>query len=208
MRQFYLGIAFSLLICSAQAERLIPSQADSVHVSAREEALIPWSTPEEGSDFWRKLSRSNVPIYKEMKLGEKGELGRDLYIPNPGIGYWVLGGLSEKALWKTHHEKLEIGDELISATIFKDAKGEISYWALWAPANKSYLLKDKMREFGITPARVEFTILEKMKMFSSDLASYTALVVFSILILNLLFLAIGIFLLLRYRSSSSSRAPS
>jgi len=170
--------------------------------------LIPWSTPEEGSDFWRKLSRSNVPIYKEMKLGEKGELGRDLYIPNPGIGYWVLGGLSEKALWKTHHEKLEIGDELISATLSKDAKGAISYWALWAPANKSYLLKDKMREFGITPARVEFTMWEKMKMLSSDLAPYTALAVFGVLVLNILFVGIGTLLLLRRRKSSSASAPS
>jgi len=208
MKPFYLLIALCLLSGPAQAARLIPSQVDLAHASAREAALIPWSTPEEGSDFWRKLSRSNVPIYKEMKIGEKGELGRDLYIPNPGIGYWVLGGLSEKALWKTHHEKLEIGDELISATIFKDARGDISYWALWAPANKAYLLKDKMKEFGITPAKVEFTLWEKMKMLSSDLAPYTALAVFGVLSLNLLTLAIGILLLLRCRKNSSLNVPS
>ena len=193
MKPWYVFIAVFLLRCVSQGEILIPSQVDSAHSEAREKTFTPWSTPEESGNYWKKLSSSNIPIYREVK---GGDLDRHLYIPNPGTGYWVLGGLSEKALWKTHNEKLKNGDELVSAAIFKDDKGAVTYWALWAPENKSYLLKDKMREFGISPANVEFTTLDKLRMLSLNLAPFTAVAVFGTLILSLVLLSITSVLLL------------
>jgi len=186
-------IAVLALTGVTNAAYLIPSKLDSSHAEAREKAFIPWSTPEEGAAYWKKLSSSNVPIYKELK---DGNLGRDIYIQNPGIGYWVLGGLSEKALWKTHDEKLKIGDELVSASVYKDQNGDVTYWALWAPDGKSHLLKDKMRELGITPASVELSPLDKLRALSSDLAPYTAVAVFVTLLLNIVVLFASLFLIL------------
>jgi len=192
MKVIYSFIAVLLLTGVSNAAYLVPSKLDASHADAREKAFIPWSTPEEGAVYWKKLSSSNVPIYKELK---DGNLGRDIYIPNPGIGYWVLGGLSEKALWKTQDEKLKIGDELVSASVYKDRNGDVTYWALWAPQDKSHLLKDKMREFGITPASVEFTFQDKLRMFSYDLAPYTAVGVFATLILTVLLLLTALFII-------------
>jgi hypothetical protein len=200
----YILIATLLLGSVSRAEILIPSQVDSTHSEAREKAFIPWSTPEESSDYWKKLSSSHVPIYKELK---DGNLGRDLYIPNPGIGYWVLGGLTEKALWKTHEEKLKIGDELVSATIYKDEKGVVTYWALWAPESKAYLLKDRMKEFGITPAKVEYTLLDKTKMLSADLEPYKTVAIVAVpFILSLILLSLIVLLGLVRRKHPSGAA--
>jgi len=198
MRFFCAFLAVFSLRCSSLAEILIPSQPDTSHSEIREKAFTPWGTPDELGVNWKKLS--NIPIYKEMK---EGDLGRDLYVPNPGIGHWALGGLDEKTLWRVHNEKLKIGDELVSASVYKDANGAVTYWALWAPENKSYLLKEKMREFGITPARVEFTTLEKLKKLSSDLAPYTAVAVFGILILSIILLLATIVLFLTVRKCRS-----
>lgn len=136
----------------ALGERLVPSALDPNRNGAREEVFTPWSNPEESGVNWRKLAGTNVPIYNERK---DGGLSRDLYIPNPGVGYWVLGGLSEKQLWDTEREKIKIGDELVSASVYEDETGAKVYWALWTARNRAYLLKDRMRALGITPARVE-----------------------------------------------------
>ncbi len=136
---------------AARAERLIPSALDPNRSGAREEVFIPWSSPEESGVYWHKLAGTHVPIYNEHK---DGNLSRDLYIPNPGVGYWVLGGLTEQALWDTEREKLKIGDELVSASVYQDETGATRYWALWTARNRSYLLKDRMRVLGITPAQI------------------------------------------------------
>lgn len=201
MKALFLFIAVFFLRSVTHAEIVIPSQVDSAHAEVREKTFIPWSTPEECGNYWKKLASSNVPIYKEYK---DENLGRDLYIPNPGIGYWVLEGLSEKALWKTQAEKLKNGDELVSVSVSKDKKGAATYWALWAPENKSYLLKQKMMEFGITPAKVELTVLDRLRMLSSDLAPYTTVAVFGTFILSLIFFPITILLLICRKRSSGN----
>ncbi|XHR28410.1 MAG: hypothetical protein ACFUZC_21140 [Chthoniobacteraceae bacterium] len=216
-----LALALTCVASPLKADLLIPSLADTDHAEARKQAFIPWSTPDQGSDYWQKLSSNHVPIFKEFK--EQGQMGRDLYIPNPGIGYWVLGGLSEKAFWRIHREKVKTGDELISAMPSEDENGVITYWALWAPAAKSFLLKDKMREFGITPAHAEVSAAgeadsvqrailnppltpivaatpaplkaepkNEIQEISEILSPYIGIAVFGILGLCLLLLAIGV----------------
>jgi len=140
---FYHGLSYGQV--------LVLSKVDSAHADAREKALNTWSTDEEAGALWNQLGSTHISIYTQRQLGGPNH---DLYIPNPGIGYWVLSNVSEQSLWKIQEEKIKIGDELVGATIYKNEKGEDQYWVLWAPHNKSYLLKDKMREYGITPARV------------------------------------------------------
>ncbi len=181
----------------ASAEKLIPSKADEAHSAAREETFIPWSTPEEGGRYWKELSSKNIPIYKEHQGTEgRNPKGRDLYIPNPGVGYWVLGGLNKESLWKTHHEKLKIKDELVSASVYQDSDGETRYWALWVPASKAHIIKAKMAEFGITPARVELTFDDHLRQLSERLSPYAPLAAFA----NLLLL-IPLYLLFLRRSA-------
>jgi hypothetical protein len=147
-------VVFALLALArgALGERLIPSRLDSEHSADREKAFVPWSDPEASSIYWEILSSSNVPIYNERRAPNES---RDIYIPNPGVAYWVLGGLSEAELWKVERAKLKIGDELVSASLYQADGGKTFYWALWVPGNKAYLVTNKMRELGITPARAE-----------------------------------------------------
>ena len=152
MKTILLFVALLGISHVARGERLVPSALDPSRNGARDEVFIPWSTPEESGVYWHKLAGTNVPIYNERK---DGGLSRDIYIPNPGVGYWVLGGLSEKALWDTEREKIKIGDELVSASAYRDESGATVYWALWVPHNRSFLVKDRMRALGITPARIE-----------------------------------------------------
>jgi hypothetical protein len=181
----------------ARGAHLIPSRLDPKLSEAREKAFIPWSTPEESSASWKKLSSSNVPIYNERK---PGNLSRDIYIPNPGTGYWVLGGLSEKALWKTQGEKLEIGDELVSASVYKDDKGLPVYWALWAPKDRADLLKGKMRELGIFPAKVELTLLDRVRQFSADITPYSGAAVVMTLVFQFILIVLAAVLLIRLQT--------
>ena len=196
MKTIYIFLILLAIGQIARGERLIPSRLDPKLTEARENAFIPWSNPEESSVYWNKLHSSNVPLYNERK---HGNLSRDIYVPNPGIGYWVLGSLSETALWKTQGDKLKIGDELVSASVYKDEKGVSVYWALWAPKNRSYLLKDKMRQLGITPAMVELTLADKLKAFSTDFAPFLGVAVVVIFAFQLILLVLVVVLLVRLR---------
>jgi hypothetical protein len=137
---------------SFDGRRLVPSQLDPALSEARAKVFTPWGSPDEASASWQKLAKENVPIYKEFK---EGDISHDLYIPNPGIAYWVLGGMTEAAFWEVEAEKEKIGDTLVSASLCKDPNGVTNVWALWAPKKRSYLLVLKMMELGITQARVE-----------------------------------------------------
>ncbi len=174
------------------AETLIPSAVDPSLAAAREKAFIPWSDPQQSTDYWNKLSSKNVPIYYERK---DGNLSRDIYIPNPGIGYWVLASLTKEALFQVHKEKLKIGDTLVSATVYRDKRGNDVYWALWAPANRAYLLTDKMKELGITQARIVPTWEDRFQEWSISLKPFSAAITWASLLLNL-FLLIVVFLLI------------
>ncbi len=137
---------------AAFGDQLIPSRLNPKFADAREKAFTPWGDEEQTGDTWRKLSPTHIPIYGEHRAdGWK----RGIYIPNPGIGYWTLDGLTEQALWATEREKLKIGDELVSATSYQGDDGAVRYGALWVPRSKAYLIKEKMRELGIIPASVD-----------------------------------------------------
>ncbi|HRJ71456.1 MAG TPA: hypothetical protein PLS03_04490 [Terrimicrobiaceae bacterium] len=165
----------------AQAETLIPSSLDPAFAAAREEAFIPWSDPGQSSVYWKKLSPKHVPIYNERK---RGNLSRDIYIPNPGIGYWVLGGLTRKNLFKVHREKLQIDDTLISASVYQDEKGNDIYWALWAPRERAHLLTDRMKQLGIGQARIELSAWDHFQVWLSSLKPFSAAMVWASLALN------------------------
>lgn len=152
MRTSVLVFVTLVIGVSAYGEGLTPSKLDPARAEARDKVFTPWGTSQDASDSWNRLSKENVPVYKEFK---GTDLSRDLYIPNPGLGYWVLGGMTEQAFWDTEREKLKIGDELVSVSVHSDENGNLEYWALWAPRKRAYLLKEKMRELGITPAKVD-----------------------------------------------------
>lgn len=135
------------------------SKLDPAGEASGQKLFIPWSTPGEASAAWSRLSKDHVPVYNQRKLPN---LSRDLYIPNPGIGYWVLGGLTRERLLQTHAEKLRIKDTLISASVFVDAGGREIYWALWAPASHAELLLKPMAELGISQARIEFSAWDEL----------------------------------------------
>ena len=170
----------------SQAEWLVPSSLDPAFSEARERAFIPWSDQEQSSAFWKKLSSKNVPIFCERK---PGNLSRDIYIPNPGIGYWVLAGLTKENLFRIHKEKLEIGDTLISASVFKDEKGHEIYWALWAPRQRAALLTDKMKELGIGQARIEYTLFDKFGMWAVSVKPFSGVITWTSLAVNFLLVA-------------------
>jgi hypothetical protein len=184
----------ALSLPCAHAARLIPSALDPSLSEARESAYIPWSDPGQSTAYWEKLSKKNVPIYNERK---EGNLSRDIYTPNPGIGYWVLGGLTEKSLFKTHKEKLKIDDTLISASVFKDERGNNVYWALWAPKNRADLLTDRMKELGISQARIEYSIFDKLEMWGASLAPYTGAFSLVLIGMNVLLMAAVVALLFK-----------
>jgi hypothetical protein len=165
------------------AETLVPSSLDPELADVREQAFIPWSNPAQSTAYWKKLSPKNVPIYYERR---DGNLSRDIYIPNPGIGYWVLAGLTKENLFKTHKEKLKIDDTLISASAYKDEKGNDIYWALWAPRQQAYLLTDKMKEFGISQARIEYSLFDKFGFWAASLAPFSGFITWTSLAVNLL----------------------
>ena len=148
------GCLFVLLLASHPAfgQRIISSPLDPALSEARERAFTPWCNPEQDAANWRKLASSNVPVYNERKAGG---LSRNIYLPNPGVGYWVLGDLSEAQLLAVHAEKLKIGDELVSVSAYENEEGKTVYWALWTARSRAYLLLAKMRELGIGLPKVK-----------------------------------------------------
>ena len=155
MKTLLLVASFTSSFCLIQAafgDQLTPSKLDPQYAEAREKAFTPWGDEEQTGATWRKLSPTHIPVYGEHRAdGWK----RGIYIPNPGTGYWSLDGLSEQSFWSTEREKLKIGDELVSAGKCENDDGVTKYWALWAPRTKAYLIKEKMRALGITPASVD-----------------------------------------------------
>ncbi len=147
-------LLFALLTLNriACGQQLTPSSLDPKFAEAREKAFTPWGDEEQAGINWRTLSPTHIPVYGEHQANG---LKRGIYIPNPGTGYWTLDGLTEEALWATEREKLKIGDELVSATVYEDENGSKRYGALWVPRSKAYLIKEKMRELGIIPAQVD-----------------------------------------------------
>ncbi len=181
MKTSPLILILTLMPLLARAGTLIPSSLDPALSAAREEAFIPWSDPEQSSAYWKKLSPKHVPIYNERK---HGNLSRDIYIPNPGIGYWVLGGLTEKNLFKVHREKLQIDDTLVSASVYKDEKGNDIYWALWAPRERAHLLTARMKQLGIGQARIELSAGDQFQLWVSSLKPFSTAMVWASLLLN------------------------
>ncbi|MDX6766513.1 MAG: hypothetical protein SFU85_06960 [Candidatus Methylacidiphilales bacterium] len=177
----------ALLPIISFAETLIPSSLNPAFTESREKAFIPWSDPEQSTTYWKELSPKNVPIYYERK---HGDLSRDIYIPNPGIGYWVLAGLTKENLFKTHREKLKINDTLVSASIYKDEKGNDIYWALWAPRQRAYLLTDKMKELGIGQAQIEYSIFDRFGFFAASLKPFSGIITWASLAVNLILLIV------------------
>ncbi len=113
---------FALFVASdaARGEQFTPSSLDPKLDEARENTFTPWNDPEQNGDTWRRLASSNMTIYNERK---SGGFSREIYVPNPDVGYWVLGELSEQAFWRTEKEKLRIGDELASASVYQNEDG-------------------------------------------------------------------------------------
>lgn len=171
----------------AFAEVLVPSSLDPAYAEAREKAFIPWSNQKQASEYWKKLSPNHVPIYYERK---DGNLSRDIYIPNPGIGYWVLGGLTKENLFKTHREKLKINDTLISASVYKDEKGNEIYWALWAPRDRAHLLTERMKNLGIGQACIEYSTFDKIGLWAASFAPISAFITWVSLALNAVLLVV------------------
>lgn len=186
-------LAIALTTSAAWATRLVPSTLDPALEKERAAASIPWSTPEESGKYWRELSSSHVPIYNQHK---DGNLSRDLYIPQPGIGYWVLGGISEEEFFATHKEKLKIKDTLISADVYKNEYGKTTVWALWAPESQAYKLTEPMKKYGIGQARVEYSPIERLIESTKSFEAISGLVLVCSLLLNLLFLGVIILFLL------------
>ena len=152
MKSFLALILLVVLAHAAFGDQLTPTKLDPKFAEMREKAFTPWGDKEQTGASWRQLSGTHIPVYGEYR---SDGWQRAIYIPNPGVGYWALDGLSEEALWETEREKLKIGDELISTGSHDIGDGVIRYWALWTPRNRAYLIKEKMRELGITPASVD-----------------------------------------------------
>ena len=152
MKILFLLLALFTLTRAALGDQLTPSALDPRFNEVREKAFTPWGDEEQTGITWRTLSPTHIPVYGEH---QPNGLKRGIYIPNPGTGYWTLDGLTEQSLWATEREKLKIGDELVSATVYPGEDGTPRYGALWVPRSKAYLVKEKMRDLGIIPAQVD-----------------------------------------------------
>lgn len=186
-------LLIGLLTLSAgwlQAEKLVPSTLDPARTEARDRAFIPWSAPKEASAYWKDLSPTHVPILNQRREGES----RDIYIPNPGTGYWVLGGLSEKELFRVHRDKLKIGDTLISASIYQDGNGEKFYWALWAPQDRAKRLTVPMEKLGIGQARIEYSFTDRFWAWAQTLKPFSGMITWVSLGLNAFLILVALIL--------------
>ena len=130
---------------------LVPSQLDPATGEAREKLFTAWINESDSCRAFADLNKGKVPIYNERKPGA----GRDLYIPNPGLAYCVQGNLSADALRRIQQEKVQQGDEMVSAVAFRKESGETVYWALWVPRKRASLIKEKMLALGVTPAQAD-----------------------------------------------------
>ncbi len=146
----FLAVFFSSLCFAGDLIEL--SSLDPELADRRDRVFTPWSTNQQASKYWKDLSSNHVPVYNDRKSAEESRL---IYLPNPGIGYWVLGGLSKDILLRVHRDKLKIDDTLIAASAYTNEDGEKVYWALWAPRKKAHLLLDLMKNLGIGQARIE-----------------------------------------------------
>lgn len=196
-------LALLVFAASLQAESVVPNKVDLKQSEKREAAFSPWNSQAEAQALFSEKSRNHIPIYNECR---ENNVNRDIYLLNEkGIPYWVLGGLSEKSLLKTHKDKLKIGDELVSVSCYTDERGTKSYWALWCPASKSYWVKDRLRELGIEPPHIEYSYMDQLEAFSNRLAPYTAVMVMFGLLLNITaFMSIGFLVCKNSQSSKSS----
>lgn len=175
--------------------RIIPSTLDPAYAAKREQAFTEWNKPPRTDEIFKELSKSNIPIYNEHKADQNN---RDIYMLNTmGARYWVLGGLTEQALLKVHEDKLKIGDELVSASYYKNGQEQKVYWALWCSGTHAYLVKQKMREYGITPSRIELTFAYKLQMFSGKLDPYAGILALSSLGISLITLLLLVILFIK-----------
>lgn len=165
------------------AETIIVCSLDTALSQKREAAFNTWHSPDEGYAIWKELSPKNIPIYYEKK---DGDLGRDIYIPRMGLGYWVLSGLSSKALLQTTKEQEEHDFVLIAASCYTGSSGEKSYWALWVARQDADKVAGKMKELGISPARIEYSYWEIFVKYCADLMPYTGVLMLLACILSLL----------------------
>ena len=155
MKTLLLVASFTSSFCLIQAafgDQLTPSKLDPQHAEVRENAFTSWGDEEQTGATWRRLSPTHIPVYGEHQTNG---LKRGIYFLNLGTGYWSLDGLTEQSLWATEHQKLKIGDELVSAGSYEGEDGNTRYWALWAPRTKAYLINEKMHELDISPASVD-----------------------------------------------------
>lgn len=153
-------VAFAILISfmmpmkpKAEATAVITlSKVDPALAAEREKDFIPWSDSKQAGDYWKKLASSNIPIFTERK---EGGLRRSIYLPNPGTGYCTFSEMDKASLIRIHKNKLKIGDTVITAGSYRNARGETEYWALWAPRDKYPLFADHLKKYGLTKAEIE-----------------------------------------------------
>ena len=106
----------------------------------------------------------------------------------------MLGGLTEKNLFKTHREKLKIDDTLISGSFYQDEKGNKIYLALWAPIERAYLLTDQMKKLGIGQARIDFSLFDKITIWAATMKPFSGFLTAISLVVNLVLLLLTAFL--------------
>lgn len=195
MRFLRTSLAILAFTTSVHSAEIIVDALSPEQEGVREAAFLPWVSPKESSARWKQLSKDHIPIYFDYKLepqletnGEQKDVPRirEIYIKNPGVGYWVLAGLSEEEFLKTQREKLKIKDALISATTYVNEKGERQYWALWAPASQATLLTKPMADLGISQAQIVFSPWERLMEHLTEKPPVPAYVLWASVVLNIL----------------------
>jgi len=173
--------------------KVIPSKLDPAYAAKREQAFTEWNKPPQTGEIFKERSKSDIPIYNEHR---KDQNNRDIYIQNSGARYWVLGGLTDQSLLEVHKDKLKIGDELVSVSYYENENGQKVYWALWCSGTHANWVKEKMREYGITPAKIDYTLADKLQAFSDTLNPYSGLLALASLGISLitLLLLVAIFI--------------
>jgi hypothetical protein len=87
--------------------------------------------------------------------------------------------------------------------VFKDERGNKVCWALWAPKNRAYLLTDRMKELGISQARIEYSIFDKLEMWGASLAPYSG--AFSLLLIAMNVLLMGAVIALLFKLAQTGK---
>ena len=184
--------------------KVIPSTLDPAYAAKREQAFTEWNKPPRTDEIFKEQSKSHIPIYNEHR---KDQSNRDIYIQNSGARYWVLGGLTDQSLLKVHQDKLTIGDELASVSYYENEKGQKVYWALWCSGTHANWVKEKMREYGITPARIDYTFADKLQSFSDTLNPYSGILALASLGISLIALCLLVVLFIKSVLTRSSDKP-